>query len=366
MKKILAFHLYNDYSGSPKVLRQTLGGLARAGYDIALCTSRGGVLDGLRGEGVDICHFNYRFSSFRPLTFLRLVRSELFMMLYGLRHGSRDSIFFVNTLLPTLAAVAGRLRGARVVYHYHENAFVKSMMYRSKAWCMKRLANEIICVSDYQKDMLNAKGNAVVLPNALPDSFRVRLTPDAEAAFMRRNVLFVGSLKIYKGILDFIDLARACPDINFTAVLSASREEIDAFVANFEVDVPSNLTMHPRQEDTVPFYNNASVVVNLSNRSMVLETFGLTIIEAMADGLPVVVPVSGGIAELVEDGKNGWHIDSQDMGRLKGTIENILNDKGLYMRLSANAISMSKKYDETQYFAKMCVIIENGCHDNGY
>jgi len=45
MKKFVCFHLYNDFSGSPKVLRQVVRGMLEEGHEVVLVTSRGGVLD---------------------------------------------------------------------------------------------------------------------------------------------------------------------------------------------------------------------------------------------------------------------------------------------------------------------------------
>ena len=50
MKNIVCFHLFNDYSGSPQVLRTVIEGLLERGYHVDLVTSRGGVLDGLEGK----------------------------------------------------------------------------------------------------------------------------------------------------------------------------------------------------------------------------------------------------------------------------------------------------------------------------
>lgn len=46
-KKLVCFHLFNDYSGSPKVLKMVLEGMLRKGYRIDLVSSKGGVLDEL-------------------------------------------------------------------------------------------------------------------------------------------------------------------------------------------------------------------------------------------------------------------------------------------------------------------------------
>ena len=45
MKKIVCFHLFNDFSGSPKVLKSVLDGLLQRGCAVDVVTSRGGVLD---------------------------------------------------------------------------------------------------------------------------------------------------------------------------------------------------------------------------------------------------------------------------------------------------------------------------------
>ena len=70
-----------------------------------------------------------------------------------------------------------------------------------------------------------------------------------------------------------------------------------------------DLIVYPRQADVAEFYNGASLVLNLSDKDRFIETFGLTALEAMSAGLPVIVPTVGGIAELVEDSVNGYKID---------------------------------------------------------
>lgn len=39
MKHIVCFHLFNDYSGSPKVLKMVLQGILDKGYEVDLITS---------------------------------------------------------------------------------------------------------------------------------------------------------------------------------------------------------------------------------------------------------------------------------------------------------------------------------------
>lgn len=85
-----------------------------------------------------------------------------------------------------------------------------------------------------------------------------------------------------------------------------------------------------------------------------METFGLTALEAMSAGLPVIVPTEGGIAEMVVDGGNGYKIDVQNLNQIAECIKTILSDETLYMKLAQNALAYSKRFSE----AKMVNCIE--------
>ena len=362
MKRIVCFHLYNDYSGSPKVLRMVLEGLLRKGYRVDLVTSRGGVLDEL--QDTDDCHLHYyayRFSA-NPVTILRYTQVQLFTFFWALRWlFARNTTFYINTLLPVGPAFAGRLMGKRVVYHYHENAFIKGTFYKALAATMEQLAHEIICVSEYQASFLHRKEKVTVVPNALPKAFVEKLNPDAEAAFERKTVLMLGSLKSYKGTKEFIELSQRMPRYKFVLVINNTKENKDRYLSNNHLDDitgEGNLRIYPRQNDVLAFYNRASVVLNLSDRHRVIETFGMTALEAMRAGLPVIVPTEGGIAEMVENGENGYKIDVQQMDDIARHIEAMLTDEKDYRRMVDNALQQAKRYDEQSMIDKIEILLE--------
>lgn len=348
MKNIVCFHLFNDYSGSPKVLKGVLKGLAANGHEIKLYTSRGGVLDELKGlENIVLEQYNYRFARNVFIRTLRYAWVQVLISMYALRYMfRRDVVFYINTILPVGPALVGRLTGKKVLYHYHENAKAKSRFYRLLAWFMKRLAHEVICVSEYQKIQLGYNGRVTTIPNSLQQEFAQRLKPDATRAFADKRVLMLGSLKRYKGTDEFIGLARMLPQFNFELVLNEEIANIEAYLKAGKIEVPSNLVIHPRQNDVAQFYNRASLVLNLSNKDLFIETFGLTALEAMTAGLPVIVPTVGGIAEMVEDGENGYRIDVQDIGKIAHCVEEILTDEDLFITLAKNALKYSAKFSE--------------------
>ena len=234
MGRVVCFHLFNDYSGSPKVLQMVLKGLLEKGAKVDLVTSRGGVLDGLAGNpNVRFHAYRYAFSNNPLVTIVRYVAVQVYTFLFAFRYAfCRDCVFYINTLLPVGPAIAGKLMGKRVVYHYHENAFAKGHFYKILAWMMQRIANQIICVSAYQSSFLKRKRGVIVVPNAVPSDFVAKLHPDAEAAFKRKTILMLSSLKEYKGTREFIELASRLPQYKFVLVINDTQENIDGYLKN--------------------------------------------------------------------------------------------------------------------------------------
>lgn len=347
MRHIICFHLFNDYSGSPKVLKMVLEGMLRKGYRIDLVSSKGGILDELlHYPNLRKHSYLYRFSSNGAVTMLRYCIVQLYTFFLSFRWlFCKDTVFYINTLLPAGPALAGKLMRKRVVYHYHENAFVKGGFYKLLAGVMQKLAHEIICVSAYQASFLHRKIRVTVIPNALPLEFTGKLIPNKEAAFERKRILMLGSLKLYKSPLEFIELTQRLPQFFFELIVNDMQENIDQFIAEHGINISKNLTIYPRQNDVAPFYNRASLVLNLSNKKLFIETFGLTALEAMSAGLPVIVPTEGGIAEMVENGVNGYKIDVQNLNSITECIDQMLSNQELYTKLSDNALRYAEKYN---------------------
>lgn len=359
MKRIVCFHLFNDYSGSPKVLRMVLEGMLKKGYRVDLVSSKCGVLDELlHYKNLKKHSYQYKFSNNPVVTMMRYTWVQLYTFFVALRWMfCKDVVFYINTLLPVGPALAGRMMGKRVVYHYHENAFVKGAFYKVLAAMMERLAHSIICVSEYQASFLNCREKVTVIPNALPEAFVIRLKPDPEAAFGRKTVLMLGSLKEYKGTKEFIQLSQRMTQYRFVLVINDTQENIDKYLKKKGYTRGENIALYSRQEDVAKFYQQASVVLNLSDRRLCIETFGLTVLEAMAASLPVIVPTEGGIAEMVDDGINGYKIDVTDLDKIEQHIQELLTDKTKYVEMAEHARRCACRYDSIAMIDNICSIL---------
>lgn len=355
--KVAFFHLYNDYSGSPKVLCNVIEGLLGK-YSVRVITSNSkGVLDELAGNAdVEYDYFNYQPTNNKIVWMLKLLWAQICLFFKAFK--CRDCrVFYINTIMPVGAALAGKLMCKRIVYHYHENAFIKSALYRFLCKIMLSVADEIICVSDYQRSFLPQKENISVVQNALPVSFTDKLLPDVERAYAKKSVLMVSSLLIYKGLLEYISLAQKLYEYNFVLVVNDTDAAIKNFVEKYNVDVPINLKIYPRQSDVSKFYNEASLLLNLSDRTKVIETFGMTVLEGMSAGVPVIVPTVGGIAELVKDGVNGYKIDVQELDSIANRIDEMFSNKDVYCELANGALKTATLYSCTQMCDKIDMIL---------
>ena len=73
------------------------------------------------------------------------------------------------------------------------------------------------------------------------------------------------------------------------------------------------------------YYPMMDVVIN---SRVDAEPFGLSVVEAMMMGRPVVVHAHGGPAETVIDGVTGWHVFDPSVGGWQSALERVLADRG--------------------------------------
>jgi len=352
-KKIIFFHALNDLSGSPKILSIVIKGMIERGYKAELYTSyrKDGFLTDIKG--VKYHYIYYKFHYFKPYTFLLFVIIQIRYFFAALSYwNDSEAVFYINTIMPFGATLGASLIKKKIVYHVHEYPVRKHLINRIAINILTKKTTRAIFVSNYLSGCykIDSQKKKIVY-NGLPAEF-IQIAGKHKVHLKKRaEILMISSLKKYKGIDVFVELSRLFPQYNFTLVLNASLKEIRSYFANTQI--PVNLSLIDARSDLHVFYSRSHLVMNLSVPNLCVESFGLTALEAMSYGIPVIVPPIGGISELVEDGYNGFKIDSRDTENLVKTIKFIFSDAETYLRISENCKTSSTRFSSEKMITEV-------------
>ena len=357
MKKIICAHLYNDFSGSPLVLSTVIKSFKSNGVEVEIITSgeSSGFLSDLNVKSVDN---GYKFLNNKILRLMMFLFCQVKMFFQTLQYRNENVIIYVNTLLPFGVALAGKLMGKKVIYHFHETSLNPLLLKIFLKWIASITADEIIYVSQFLREKEGLPNvTAKVVYNTLSDDF-IKTAESYQKSKSENNdfvILMLCSLKGYKGVNEFVKLSKRLSNFTFDLVLNATTEEIDDFFKSTEL--PQNLNLYPRQSNVHPFFQKADLVLNLSHPEEWIETFGMTLLEGMQYGLPIIAPPVGGPTEIVFPNYNGYLIDQRNDLELSNQIKKLASDKNLYRQLSQNSIQTVKKFTMKNVEGKLLGIL---------
>ena len=328
---IHVFSLNNDWTGSNRALRSAIEELLVEGYSIVLHTSKQrGHLSEV--DGVTIKNNLYKYSHNKFLTGLLFILSQLRSFFYVLLFvSSRKHLVLANTALSVAPIVAGRIKRCYSVMYMHEIYISPSILKGILFALIDAFSSHVIFVSNYLKQQARFKyAEGSVVYNIVP--FPCNGKREKPVIF---TVLMASSPKNYKGIPEFVKLAHANKLMKFQLVLSCDADFSENYLSQFVLPINLEIILSPDSMGKV--YSKASVVLNLSRVDLCIESFGLTIIEAFAFGLPVIVPPKGGPAEIVHDRINGFHIDSRDTAAISNILNQLMIDEDYYSLISSEA-----------------------------
>ena len=251
--------------------------------------------------------------------------------------------------------IGARLVGVPVtIFTVHGWAFraptgATSVVYRWLERLVRPLTTAFVCVSDSERNA------GIAARTCDPETTVViRAGGDLDAPRARPGegppqVVFVGRLASPKDPFTLVTALSALNGRTFSALLvgdGPQRATVETQLAATPKAVPIELV---GDRHDVPAVLAASHVFVLSTRS---EGLPLTVLEAMAAGLPVVASRVGGIPEAVVDGETGLLVAPGDPEELAAALARLLDDPELRERLGAAGRSRVEKHFGREAFVE--------------
>ena len=240
-KVIIFVHLYNDFSGSPCVLKDAIESLDGTGVERILFTSqhRGFLSDlAIKKQTVP-----YLYSNKTLIKLLFYVISQFYLFFFlsfcllKMRISGKHVEVVANTILPAAAVLAGKLFAHRTVSYVHELAVQSKLLSFFLKNIVLKCSDRRLYVSQFLKESYFDEQGDVLLNGLRGDlsEYVAKLSYQEliECKLSHFRVLFVGNLREYKGFWAFLKLARLRPNMCFEAVINASESEFDAFRKRF-------------------------------------------------------------------------------------------------------------------------------------
>ena len=246
--------------------------------------------------------------------------------------------YFLDGILLLLA----RSKSVPVILHIHGGRFDKFLdeLNFAGAWFARAVARRaafVVVLSDLWRDRLAARlpgARLAVIENGVP------IPAQPGRASPPPLVLFLGTVCAAKGVEDLIRAASACSqtanfaivgpldDAPFVARMRQLRTELG--LENV-VDIAGPAHGAKKHE----WLARAHVFVLPSH----IEAFPISVLEAMAAGVPIVATAVGAIPSMIESEQSGLLVNVGDVPALSAAITRLLSDRALSNRLADNARS---------------------------
>jgi D-inositol-3-phosphate glycosyltransferase len=210
------------------------------------------------------------------------------------------------------------------------------------------LANRVIaqCAEEVEElgRMGVPRGSIHVVPSGVNTDRFAPTGPVAERSSSGRpRILSVGRMVERKGFIDLIQALSLVPEAELVLIGGppAAELENDEMASRLRrlaerrgMAERVHLVGRIPRDDMPAWYRSADVVAC----APWYEPFGLTPLEAMACGVPVVAYAVGGLAESVIDGVTGTLVPPRDIRRLAGALRAVLGDEVRRMSYASAAV----------------------------
>lgn len=223
-------------------------------------------------------------------------------------------------------------------------------------WYRKLGGNNFIAISNdtynyFKSSLPKDLENVNLLYNAIDYH---RFLQEKETTNIQKEIRLVsiGSLVEKKNQIFLVEVVKYLKENGVAVKLDIlgdgpNRNKIEKRIA--AANLQQEITLHGNVNKVEQYLWNSDVYVHAATS----EPFGLVLIEAMAAGLPVVTLDGKGNRDLIEEGRNGFMIFTDDVEKFSQKIQLLSNDQSVYQQMSKEAKKYARQYDIKEYVDRL-------------
>ncbi len=302
-----------------------------------------------------------------------------------LKQRNPDVVFIWSLLrlTPSCAHVAQRL-GFPTVYTFNDENISSfsfhgcSFSPKQAVHCLLDLLSPLItvrgldftystCISAILKKNLLAKKLPIKESLVIYQGIPVEQFPLKENPGIRQSpskLLYVGQLHPYKGVHTILEAIAILEKSNklgpcSLTIVGKGPEDYTQKLQEMASQLPVSVQfMGLVPHDLLPeIYREMDIFIF---PSIWEEPFGLTHLEAMSSGLPVISTANGGQGEFLEDGKNALTFTPDDPNHLALQLERLLDDDKLFKNLSQKGrLTVEQKFSFSRYVDELEALLSS-------
>ena len=330
-----------QHGGIEKVLAMKLNYLAEAGHEVFLSTyEQGGhpfiypVSSKVTYEDIQIDYnVDYTRSSLYSWKYLRLVPKHMYRTYCLIRRIQPDVIVIPNFGYEYwfLPFVKGR---ASIIREFHDSQYNRAMggLKIKVDDFVQRFYHRIVVLTPQEVAYFNYQRNIAVIPNPIVET--------SHCSDLSSSVIMtVGRINRVKRFELFIEVARQVILVHPEAVFEIYGEGDAAYQRELQ-----QLIDEKKLGDHVFFKGSTSQVDKVLSQGAIYvctsrtESFGMTLIEAMESGLPVVsFDCPHGPRNIIEEGVDGFLVSDDSVDRMSQLVCTLLSDRKLLLSMGKKA-----------------------------
>ncbi|MBT4175149.1 glycosyltransferase family 4 protein [archaeon] len=245
----------------------------------------------------------------------------------------------------------------KFLIHLHGGKFLefyKKSKYKSLIQFILNSADGLIVLSDYwikNIKKISQNKNIEILKNPV-NVEKISIKNENERN-EEEEILFVGNNWKLKGVYDLIatmpTIIKNNPNIHLN-LIGKEEPEAKKIILDKKMSKYVSCLGEITGDKKWDYYKKATIFVLPSH----YESFGIVLLEAMASGVPIIASKTGGIPDLIEDGKNGLLFEPRNLKDLSGKIIKLLNDKKLsQIIIKNNLLKVKKNYSTRKVFNEL-------------